>query len=199
MDRRQIALAASSALALGALGFVAAGCGGSSAAASATTQAATTTTGTGAASANFQKFQSCLQSKGVTIPAFRRPTGTNRTFTGTNRTFTGPRPGTGTTPRRTGAGFGGFGNLTAKQRAALTACQKLLPNNGQGGGFFGRARTGGGASNGAFAKYTQCLAKHGVKFGQQSAGSSAFAKAQAACRSLLPTPGTSTTTTTSSG
>jgi hypothetical protein len=131
------------------------------------------------------------------------PTGTGAPPAGTTRT--GPtRTGTtqtGTTPRRPG-GFagGGFGRtLTAKQQAAFTLCQSKLPAGARGGaGGFRRGGTGAGGANGnpAFAKYTACLAKHGVKFGTSSAGSTTFAKAQAACRSLLPTPGGGTTTTT---
>jgi hypothetical protein len=189
MGRRLVG-GATAALVLGALGFVAAGCGGTSRAA-ATTQTTSTTTPTtgtnrGAFSADFQKYQSCLKSHGVTLPAFtgRPGTGTNRTFTGTNRTFTGPRPGGG------GGPAGRLANLTPAQRKAAQACQKLLPSGGGGGTF--RARGGGGQ---AFSKYTACLKQHGVTFGGANQSTSKFAKAQAACKSLLPKPSATTTTT----
>lgn len=200
MGRSRIAGGVTAALVLGALGFVVAGCGSSSASPPATTTATTsttTTTSTGTGRFNtaaFQKYQSCLKAHGVTLPQFnRRPGGSGQT-----RTFTGPPPGTGTstTPRRTGGFAGRSANLTPAQRKATQACQSLLPKGsfrfGQGG------RSGAGAGGAAFAKYTQCLAKHGVKFGQSGQSSSAFTKAQAACKSLLPartTTGTTTTTT----
>ena len=66
----------------------------------------------------------------------------------------------------------------------------------------GRFRPGGGSGPGgsqnpAFAKYTQCLGKHGVKFGASSSAA-AFRKASAACAKLRPAVGgaaPSTTTT----
>jgi hypothetical protein len=201
MGRRLLG-GATAAVLLGALGFVAAGCGSTSKAAATTQTTSTTTTSTtatgtnrGAFSADFQKYQSCLKSHGVTLPSFtgRPGTGTNRTFTGTNRTFTGPRPGGGG-----GGGGGGFAgrlaNLTPAQRKAAQACQKLLPTGGGGGTF--RARGGGGQT---FSKYTACLKQHGVTFGGANQSTSKFAKAQAACKSLLPKPGATPTTTTATG
>ena len=58
---------------------------------------------------------------------------------------------------------------------------------------------GGGGANPAFAKYTQCLAKHGVKFGTASASGAAFAKASKACAKLRPELGGSASTTTTTG
>jgi len=197
----------SAAALLGALGFVVAGCGSSSAAPPATTSTTTPTGGSGGSGATarnpafeaaFQAYRSCLQSHGVAIPRFngrrpaRGPSSTNPTST--NRF---PRPGGS---GGSGGFFGRFGaNLTTKQRAAIQACRSKLPANGRLGGR-GGFRSGGGngrPSSGAFAKYTQCLAKHGVKFGSAGQNPTTFAKAQTACRSLLrpaARPPTATTT-----
>ncbi|HEX5449844.1 MAG TPA: hypothetical protein VFW85_07275 [Gaiellaceae bacterium] len=184
MGRRRIIGAAGTAFVVGSLGFLAAGCGSTSHAAATTASTSATTTTTGgnrsAFSADFQKFQSCLKNHGVTIPTFRARPG------GQQRTFTGPKPANpGSGPIRIGGG--GFAqravNLTPKQRSALAACQKLLPNGGKGQTF--RARGAGGAG---FAKYTACLKQHGVTFGGANQNQTKFAKAQAACRSLLPKP-----------
>jgi len=196
MVRSRIAGGVTAALVLGALGFIVAGCGSSSAAPPATTSTTSTTTGTTGTgrfnTAAFQKYQSCLKAHGVTLPQFNRRPGTG----GQTRTFTGPPPGAGTstTQRRTGGFAGRFANLTPAQRKATQACQSVLPKGSFQFGQGGRARTGAGGA--AFAKYTQCLAKHGVKFGQSGQSSAAFSKAQAACRSLLPAPTTTGATTT---
>jgi hypothetical protein len=116
----------------------------------------------------------------VTLPA--RPFGQGdrpRTFTAP--TTTTPRPH-GSRPR---SGFFGGRNLTPAQQKAFQACRSKLP---AGGRFGTGARSG--SSNPAFAKYTQCLAKHGVRFGA-GGNRTKFAKAQAACRSLLPTQASS--------
>jgi len=82
-----------------------------------------------------------------------------------------------------GGGF--FGRLTAKQRAAFAACRSLRPAGGRG--FRGgRGPGGGGPASAALAKYTACLKSHGVTFGSAPASVSTFAKAAAACKSLLP-------------
>jgi hypothetical protein len=172
------------AVVLGALclAVIAAGCGGSSSAAAppttSTTTGNTTTTpngGGGGNAAAFKAFRDCLTAHGVTLPARPAGGGGGQPPTG------GQPPANGTRP----AG-GRFGNLTAKQQAAMTACQSKRPAGGFGGG---NAR--GGPANPALAKYTACLKSHGVTFGSTSSSSSAFAKATAACKSLLPasTPG----------
>lgn len=181
--------AVAACLALGTLGLVAAGCGSSSPAAS----PATTTT-TGRAPAAFAAYRSCLEAHGVTLPVFGG--------------FRGRRPGTGTSPQRPAGpptsttarprrAFG-FGQLTAKQRSALTACRSKLP----AGTFAGSRRFGPGArgpnGNPAFAKYTACLKQHGVAFGSTSSSPAVFRKAQAACAKLLPTSRAAETTTGSS-
>src|SRR5579884_3148114 len=136
MGSRRIFAALSGAVVLGGLGFVVSGCGGSSSAAtppaattvsaSASTSTPTSTTPsgrprTGAFAADFQKFQSCLKSHGITIPSFQRRANGPPTFTTTGTTST--------TPRRFGGGgfFGGLRNLSATQQKAMQACQKLLP------------------------------------------------------------------------
>ena len=156
---------------LGAIGIaiLAAGCGGGSSgsAASASTTTGTTTTapaGGGPNAAAFQAYRACLSAQGVTLPP--RPTG-----------------GQGGTPPAGGAGLQGrLGQLTAKQRQALTACQSKRPAGG-----FGRGSANGRPANPALAKYTACLKSHGVTFGSTSASGSVFTKATAACKSLLPT------------
>jgi len=183
MGNRRVTIAALGAL-LAALGVIAAGCGGGgSASASATTAASTTTTATGRARFGqaFQTFQTCLQQHGVTVPTFnRRPA----------------PPSTTTAQQRPPRGRFFQRNISPKQQQAFQACRAKLPQR-PGGGFGFRPRGGGAPNSGAFAKYTQCLKKHGVVFGKTSSPS-AFRKAQVACRSLLPsrtTPPTTTTTT----
>lgn len=172
---RRSAVAAVAAALLGGLGLLAAGCGGGSKAA--TTSAATTTAARGNAAA-FRAYQSCLKAHGVTIVLPRR---------------TGALPGngqppaarTGTTRTTPGArAFGVFANLTAAQRKAAEACRSKLLAGGQ----VRRIGTNPGsrAANGALATYTQCLARHGVKFGAPNQSAAAFRKAQAACKRLLP-------------
>jgi hypothetical protein len=160
---------------IGAIGLavLAAGCGGGSGAnaALATTTTGTTTTAPAGGRPNaaaFQAYRACLSAHGVTLP--RRPA---RGQGGTPPA--GPPPGNGAGPQ------GRFGQLTAKQRQAMTACQSKRPAGGFGGG---NAR---GPANPALAKYTACLKSHGVMFGSTLSSSSAFAKATAACKSLLPT------------
>ena len=195
MGRSRIAGGIATALVLGTLGFVVAGCGSSSAAPpAATTTTTSTTTGSAGAgrfnTAAFQKYQSCLKAHGVTLPQYNRRPGTG----GQTRTFTGPPPGAGTSTTQRRSGFAGRrANLSPAQQKAAQACQSLLP---QGSFRFGQGGRSGGAGGTAFAKYTQCLAKHGVKFGQSGQSSTAFKKAQTACKSLLPAPTTGTTTTT---
>jgi hypothetical protein len=189
----------SAAAVLGAIGLavLAAGCGGGSGASAAppsTTTGTTTTTTPGSGGPNaaaFQAYRDCLSAHGVALPA--RPGG------GQGGTPPAGQPPT-STPGTPGSGAPGrFGNLTAKQRAAMTACQSKRPAGGRG---FGGGRANGGRANGAFAKYTACLKSHGVTFGSTSPSSSAFTKATAACKSLLPastggsTNGGTTTTTT---
>jgi len=155
--------AATLTIALAALGFAAAGCGGGGGAAGTTSTTASTRT------AAFQAFQTCLKGKGVTLPA--RPFGPVT------------RPKTVTAPSPSARPRGGFftrRNLTPAQQKALQACRGKLP----AGGRFAAGRRFR-SSNPAFAKYTQCLAKHGVKFGV-TGDRTKFAQAQAACRSLLP-------------
>ena len=167
---------------LGAIGLaaLAAGCGGGSGAGAAdlaTTASGTTTTAPGGGGPNaaaFQAYRTCLSAHGVTLPG-RFGAGQGGTPPA------GPPPSTTGTPPA--GAQGRFRNLTAKQRQALTACQSKRPAGARG---FGRGNANGGPANGAFAKYTACLKSHGVSFGSTSTSSSAFAKATAACKSLLP-------------
>ena len=166
---------------LGAIGIavLAAGCGGgsSSSAASASTTTGTTTTAPagGRNSAAFQAYRGCLSAQGITL----RPRSTG---------------GQGGTPPAGGGGLQGrLGQLTAKQRQAVTACQSKRPAGG-----FGRGNASRRPASPAFAKYTACLKSHGVTFGSTSTSGSVFTKATAACKSLLParTGGSATGATT---
>jgi hypothetical protein len=172
--RKRIGTAAVlAAIGLAVLALLAAGCGGGSGASAAppspTTGTTTTTPGSGGPNAAaFQAYRDCLSAHGVTLPA--RPSGGRQGGTP-------PAGAQGAVPQ------GRFGNLTAKQRAAMTACQSKRPAGARG---FGGGGANGGQANGAFAKYTACLKSHGVTFGSTSPSSSTFAKATAACKSLLP-------------
>ena len=176
------------------LALLAAGCGGSgsSAPSTTTTAGASGTAAGGARGAAFAAFASCLKAHGIATTGFggfgRRPGGAS-----------GPIGATGTRPRFDGSGPRGGpgapgGNLTAAQQKAFATCRSKLP---AGTGRFGPGGAGGGGGTGrnpAFAKYTQCLAKHGVKLGSSSAPA-VFKKASAACAKLRPVVGVAPTQT----
>jgi hypothetical protein len=159
--------------------LVVAGCGGSSSSSSSATTTTTTTTNgagtqSGAQSAAFKAFQTCLADAGIkTNFGGGRPGGT--------RPAGGSRPAGGTPPA--GGGFGGARNLTATQQKAFTACQAKLPAGAGRGGFAGRPN--GGATSPALAKYTTCLKQHGVTLGA-STKPATFKKASAACAKVAP-------------
>jgi hypothetical protein len=186
------------------LALLAAGCGGSSSAtppATTTTAAASGPAAGGARGAAFTAFTSCLKAHGIASTGFggfgRRPGGAS-----------GPLGASGARPRFNGSGpsggsgaRGGFGrNLTAAQQKAFTTCRSKLPAGtgrfGPGGGGAGGGGGTGTTRNPAFAKYTQCLAKHGVKLGSSSSPS-VFTKASAACAKLRPVVGGAPTSTNS--
>lgn len=165
------------ALVLGVAGLLVAGCGASGGSKGATSTAGTTTTSSGAArtpAAALQSFRTCLSAHGVTL---RRPAAPPRAANG--------KPATRPRGRGRSAIFL-LQRLTPAQRKAYQACRSKLPDSGRFRGFGGGRP--GGRSNPAFAKYTRCLAQHGVKFGATGQNRTAFRKAQAACRSLLPAP-----------
>jgi hypothetical protein len=181
------------------LALLAAGCGGSSnSSAPPTTTAAGASGPSGPQSAALAAFTSCLKQHGITTTGFGGFGGRPRGATGR----IGPSGGSGRVGPAGASGRrgGGFGrNLTAAQQKAFTACRSKLP---AGTGRFrpgGAGGAGGGAANPAFAKYTQCLAKHGVKFGTASASGSAFAKASKACAKLRPAVGGAAPATTTTG
>jgi hypothetical protein len=205
-------------LILSAVGLAACGGGSGSAATTAATTTATPTTtgaaaagGGGANGAAFTKFTACLKQHGVTLPTGRGGFGGGNPPTGTNGGNGTPPPTgtTGTTRRRGGGGFFGGANANPKTRAALTACQKLLPAGRFGGGGFGRGGAGGGQNSAAFAAYTNCLKLHGVTlarggFGRPGANgnrpkpTAKMTAALKACAALRPTfqrPGGGTSTT----
>jgi hypothetical protein len=176
------------------LSLLAVGCGGSSSAsAPPTTTSAGASGASGPQSAALTAFTSCLKQHGITTTGFGgfggRPRGASGRF--------GPAGASGRfgASGASGRRAGGFGrNLTAAQQKAFTACRSKLPAGT--GGFRPGGGAGGGAANPAFAKYTQCLAKHGVKFGTASASGAAFAKASKACAKLRPAVGGAPATTT---
>lgn len=127
---------------------------------------------------SFSAFQACLSKHGVKLPARRGSS-------------SGPQAGfSGGAPPSSG-GSGGFGG-NSKTQAALKKCASLQPK----GGFPGGA---GGASNTAFAAYSNCMKLHGVTVPSITPGSSTststtvdtssptYEAAQAACKALLPT------------
>jgi hypothetical protein len=167
------------------LALLAAGCGGSGTPAT-TAAGAAAAPAAGAQSAALTAFTTCLKAHGISTTGFgRRPRGASGAF-----------GASGERPRFDGSGpRGGFfgRNLTTGQQKAFTACRSKLPA-GAGAGRFGPG--GGGARNPAFAKYTQCLSKHGVKFGSSSSAA-VFKKASAACAKLRPAAGGAPTSTNS--
>lgn len=168
---RILALTAGAALVLGA-------CGGSSNPASSSTTSPTTPTSAGAGGTQNAAFTTCLKDHGVTLPAGGfRPQG-------------GGQGTPGSRPAR-----------SAAQQSAFAACRSKLPS---GGGF------GGGANSQAFTAYLSCLGDHGVTIPTTTSGSTAggrgsglgavrndpkFASANKTCAPLLPTSGSTTTTT----
>ncbi len=183
----------------GALAALAAGCGGSSSASgsAAATGSTSTSSSTNSNAAAFSKYQSCLQSHGVTFPGRGNGNG--------GPPQSGFQPGQGTPPSGAppqggngqGGPPGGFG-LSAAQRqkfqAAQQACSKLLPAGARnGGGFFGRGG-GGGQNSQAFAAYRNCLKLNGVTLSQgfRPGGATPSAKVQKAmnaCAALRPSFG----------
>jgi hypothetical protein len=185
---------------------LAAACGGKSSATS--TSGSTASSG----SAAFTAYRDCLTKHGVKLPA--RPSGTTN---GTRPTFDPSQafaPGAGGdsgTPSGTSPGRGRFSNDPAFA-AASKACASLRPSGGFGGGFGGR----GSAGLQAFQAFASCMKDHGITIPTRggSAGATgstttsgptttldrntpAYAAAYAACKALLPTtPSNSSTSTT---
>jgi hypothetical protein len=149
-----------------AVALVAAGCGGSPST-SASSASTTSTTGGAAATA---AFRACLAQAGVKLPS--------GFGNGQSPQGQAPPAGGGQPPQG-----GQSPSFSAKQRKAFADCQSKLPAGARRGGF-----PGGGQSNTALAKYTNCLRKHGVTFGGSS-NQSEFKKASAACAKYAPTPG----------
>jgi hypothetical protein len=200
---RRFGVTGATALVVVPLALLAAGCGGSS---NASAPATTTTAGAsgpaaggargGASSAAFTAFASCLKAHGIPTTGFggfgRRPGGGSGPLgaSGTRPRFDGSGPRGGSGAR---AGFGR--NLTAAQQKAFTACRAKLPaGTGRFGGGAGGSGGAGAGGNPAFAKYTQCLTKHGVKLGSSSSPA-VFKKASAACAKLRPIVGGAPTQT----
>jgi hypothetical protein len=140
-----------------------------------------------------QAFRDCMAAHGVTLPA-RTPR---------SSTSTTDNAGSGTGG---GSGRQGGGAFTAPPgvdqatfQAAMQACASTLPAGGFGGGNGGNAQ-----SRTAFVAYVTCLKNHGVATGDPALGrqalanvdrtTPAFQAADQACRSLLPTTSTTSTT-----
>lgn len=164
--------------------LLATACGSSTSASSSTTTttAAAAGAGGGGNRQGLASFQACLSKAGVKIPVGgagglpgggQPPAGAGQPPAGAGQ----PPAGAGQGP----PGGGGFGNLTAAQRKAISACSSKLPASARNG----LGRRPGGQSNPAFAKYTACLRKHGVTFGSSN-NQAAFKKASAACAKLAP-------------
>jgi hypothetical protein len=164
-----------------------AACGGST---SASPSSTSTTNGASTANGSQSNLSACLKAKGITLPAgFGAGRGGP---SGASGGTPGSRPA-GATPRTLPAGV----NRQQFQQA-LQACG--------GGNGFGR---GGGANTQAFTAYLSCLSDHGVTVptstsGTQARGAGAlsavrsdpkFATANKTCQALLPTAGSTTTTT----
>jgi hypothetical protein len=206
-----------SGLAAGAVILLAACGGGSSSSASSSTNPTSTTTGN--ASGQQSAFRACLSKHGVTLPAGfgnRNGGGGGGNGGGNGGPPGGGTPGTGSRPA------GGFrsGANGQKFQQAFQACASLAPAGGFRGG-----RGGGGFNTEALKAYTSCLSDHGVKVPKittptTTAGSTGstggggpgggprgrgvlgqlrsdphFAAANKICRPLLPTFGSTTTTT----
>jgi len=188
-----LAFVAGAALVLGA-------CGGSADSA-APNSTSTTTGGTsagGARGAQNAAFTTCLKEHGVTLPA--GGPGVPGGNAGTPPSFPEGGPPEGGLP--TGATPGSFPGLSEKQQAAFDECRSKLP---EGGNFNGR----GGGNPQALQAYLSCLADHGVTVPTTSSGSTAgapggglagarndpdFATANQTCAPLLPSAGSTTTT-----
>jgi hypothetical protein len=179
-------------LAVGA-SLVGAGCGGGSAATSASSTS--TTGGASTANASQAALRTCLKKHGITLPA-GFGAGRGRPPSGASGPSGAP-PGSfpaGGTRRSLPAGAD-----QQKIQKAFQAC------GGSRNGFPGR----GGANPQAFTAYLSCLSDHGVTVptstsGAPAAGAGAlnavrtdpkFAAANKTCQTLLPTAGSTTTTT----
>lgn len=184
------------ALSIGGLALAA--CGGASASSTPSTSStvATATGGGASAGGNAQSaaaFTSCLKSHGLNLPAGGLGAGGGGFAAGA---------GAGSAP--------GASAPSAKSRAAFQACAKFQPQGGFGGGGFGA----GSANSAATAAFRNCMSLHGVALAKpavpagtpQVGGSPSttrpgiarndpkYTAAFAACKALLPTPSTSTTT-----
>src|ERR1700722_15985582 len=176
-------------LGIAVAGVLLAACGSSASSSSGTTT--TTAPSTTKTSAPSAAFASCLKSHGVSAPTGKRPTG-----------GAGGAPGAGGTPPA-----GGFSS-NPKASAAFKACASLRPAGSFGGGGGGFAGGGSGASSTALAAFRNCMTLHGVTIAKKTSSSTGgaatpnssitsnpkYKTAYAACKTLLPSP-TSTTTT----
>ena len=175
--------------------LVLAGCGGSSSPSSAASATTTPTTTKGSSSAQQSAFRECLSKQGVTLPA-----GLGNGGPGGNGAPPEGGPPTGDTPG------GPPGSLPAgggeKFQKAMQACGNLAPAGGFGGG--------GNRNPEALKAYTSCLSDHGVTVPTSTSGSTPgrpggelgalrsdpkFAAANKVCRPLLPSFGSTPTTT----
>lgn len=180
-------------------------CGSSSGSSSSSSSASAASGGTGGSgSAQFAKYQACLKSHGVTLPAFHHRT--NGSSSGSSSgSATTPSGGSGGPPAGGGGGFfgggGGGGRGTnpaqsAKFKAASQACAKDLPA-GARTGRFGQGRTDGHFDAATLQKFSACVKQHGYTLPKPNTSGSGpvfprsieknatFEKAAKACQSDL--------------
>jgi hypothetical protein len=178
-------------LAVGAL-LVVAGCGGGSPASSASAASTSTTSGASAANAGQSALRACLKKQGIDLPA-----GFGGGRGGQPSGASGPSGTPGSFPPGGTRGSLPGGVDQDKFRQAIQKC------GGNRNGF-----PGGGANAQAFTAYLSCLSDHGVTVptstsGGQAGGAGAlnavrsdhkYATANKTCQALLPTAGSTTTT-----
>jgi hypothetical protein len=181
-------------LAVGA-SLVVAGCGGGSAASSTTSPSTSTSGDASAANGSQAEFRACLKKRGVDLPD-----GFGSGRSGPSSGTSGPSGTPGFPPDGTRGSLPG-GVDQNKFRKAIQAC------GGNRNGFPG----GGRPNSQAFTAYLSCLSDHGVTVPTSTSGTNGgrggpgglnavrndpkFAAANKTCRALLPTAGSTTTTT----
>ncbi len=185
MGRRALVLVVTVLCALGLVG-----CGGGDSSSATSTSSTTETTETtedtettepDAGLGDTSAFTDCLAENGLELP----------------------EGGAGGGQPPTGGDGATMPQLTEEQQAAITACQDLAPEGGAGAGGGG---VGGDSS--ALESYISCLTDNGVTVtdddGDETTAPSIdqadpdFEAANEICQALLPTPSTTSTTTTAS-
>jgi len=178
-------------LAVGAL-LVVAGCGGGSASTSASDTSTSTTSDASTANGSQADLRACLKKQGIDLPA-----GFGGGRGGPPSGASGPSGTPGSFPPGGTRGSLPGGVDQDKFRQAIQKC------GGNRNGF-----PGGGANAQAFTAYLSCLSDHGVNVPTSTSGGQAggpgalnavrsdpkFTTANKTCQALLPTAGSTTTT-----